>query len=87
MRYETDTGKTISAESLAAARRIATEYGMGAVIGKASPKPASMSPAKAKGIWLAAQAWPRCGDRWPMYPDERAAEAVLSENPDMRSIL
>ena len=37
---------------------------------------------RAAAMWHRAREWPRCGEGWGRYPDERAAEALLRANPE-----
>lgn len=87
MRYSTQSGAFVTAANVTAARALAEQYGMGAVIESAPAtvartgskrKPLSVNAARA--MYSAAQDWPRCGQDWPRTAGERAADAVLAAN-------
>ncbi len=86
MRFETSTGKFVTAQNLAEAAAMAAQYGMGEIVASApAAKPAkrapAMSVAKAVCIFAQAQEWPQCGQDWPIDARQRAAQAVIAANP------
>lgn len=86
MRFETTTGRFVTAGSKAEAAATASQYGMGeivrAVLAAPSAKPRrQMSVATAVRIFAQAQEWPQCGQSWPIDAQQRAAQAVIAANP------
>lgn len=84
MRYQTTTGKFVTAATRAEAAALAAQYGFGE-IAAAAPAPAkpkaAMSVARAVAIFAQAQEWPQCGEDWPCDAQQRAAQAVIAANP------
>lgn len=84
MRYQTTTGKFVTAATRAEAAALAAQYGFGN-IAAAAPAPAkpkaAMSVARAVAIFAQAQEWPQCGEDWPCNAQQRAAQAVIAANP------
>lgn len=84
MRYQTTTGKFVTAASRAEAAALAAQYGFGdiAVAAPAPSKPRTqMSVARAVSLFAQAQDWPQCGEGWPCDAQQRAAHAVIAANP------
>jgi len=85
MKFQTSSGKFVSASNKSAAAAMASEYGLGEIVKavaseKSAAKPA-MSVATAVRIFANAQEWPQCGQDWPMDARQRAAQAVIAANP------
>lgn len=86
MRFETSTGKTVTAANRADAAAMAAQYGMGEIVSPApAGKPAKRAPAMsvraAVALFAQAQEWPQCGQDWPIDARQRAAQAVIAANP------
>lgn len=84
MRFETTSGRFVTAATKAEAADMATAYGMGEivrVVAAAAKKPVAMSVATAVRLFAQAQEWPQCGQNWPMDARQRAAEGVIAANP------
>jgi len=84
MRFETTSGKFVTAATKAEASEMAAHYGMGDVV-RAVSAPASaqkqMPLKSAVCLYAQAQEWPRCGQDWPKGHREVAAAAVIAANP------
>ena len=85
MRFETTSGRFVTAATKAEAVAMAAAYGMGEisrVVAAAAKKPAAtMSVATAVRLFAQAQEWPQCGQDWPMDARQRVAAAVIAANP------
>jgi len=86
MKFETTTGRFVTAGSKAEAAAMAAQYGMGEIVravpAASAAKPRrQMSVAAAVRIFAQAQEWPQCGQDWPVDAQQRAAQAVIAANP------
>jgi hypothetical protein len=86
MRFETTTGRFVTASSKAEAAAMAAQYGMGEIVNAVPAAPSAkprrqMSVETAVRIFAEAQEWPQCGQDWPMDAQQRAAQAVIAANP------
>jgi len=80
--YLTSTGGRVTAADIEAATELAAQYGMGEIVGEAQDAPrrrrrASMSLARARGLYDMAHDFPRHGEGWPANAQERLADEVL----------